>query len=452
MPSPVRNPLPDQTDDTFQNELLKSVNDFRARHGLPALTIDPNLVTSAKARAQVVSSYNQLDENHQGRIPGQGENLFWEGVIGSQPAPTTDATKSWYGEIIDYNFATSAANPNQTTGHFTQLVWQATTTIGAARVFGQSPGSPYSEMYIVAEFLPAANTPGQFAANVPAPTAGQNVDATLRWTSFDGSTWTPDTLMSGQQTAAAPAAAVAALTGPGSDTPYCVHRGNGDAALWYTSWDTDTKIPNCTSAAGPALAVYNSKLYCVHQGNGNNGLWVTTFDSASWSTDTRMTGCETAAAPALAVYNNKLYCVHKGAADNGLWITAFDGTSWSTDTRIPGPQTAAGPTLAVYNNTLYCVHRGNADSGLWVTATSDGTSWSTDTRIGVLATAAAPATAVYNGTLYLAYRGDATDTDLRYVTFDGTNWSPEAKIPGAASTTNPALAVYHNRLYCVHRN
>jgi uncharacterized Fe-S cluster protein YjdI len=448
MPNGVRNPLPDQTDDTFQQALLKSVNDFRARHSLPALTIDPQLVNTAKARAQVVSTYNALDENHQGKDPNLGENLFWEGAIANQPPPATDATQAWYSEIIDYNFATAAANPNTTTGHFTQLTWKATTTMGAARVFGQG-GNPYYEMYIVAEFSPPGNVQGQYADNVPAPTAGQNDNATLRWTSFDGSTWAPDTLMSSQQTDAGPAATVAALTG--SDTPYCVHRGNADASLWYTNWATDITIPNCRSAAGPALAVYNNNLYCVHQGNGNNGLWVTTFDGMTWSTDTRMTGCETAAVPALAVYNNKLYCVHKGAADNGIWVTTFDGTAWSTDTALPpNVSTDTGPAVAVYNNKLYCAHRGNGESGLWVTA-FDGTSWSTDTRPGVLATAAGPAAAVYNNTLYVAYRGDNTDTDLRYITFDGTNWSPEAKIPGAASTANPALTVYHNRLYCVHR-
>ena len=166
MPSPVRNPLPDTTDDTFQQQLLKSVNDFRARHGLPALTIDPQLVTAAKARAQVVSSYNGLDEDHQGKDPNLGENLYWAGVVGSQPGPATDATSDWYSEIADYNFATSAANPGQVTGHFTQLAWKATTTIGAARVFGQG-GQPYNEMYIVAEFSPPGNVGGQYAANVP---------------------------------------------------------------------------------------------------------------------------------------------------------------------------------------------------------------------------------------------------------------------------------------------
>jgi hypothetical protein len=141
MTSPVRNRFPDQTDDAFQQELLKSVNDFRARHGVPALTIDPQLVTAAKARAQVVSTYNQLDENHQGRDPNLGENLYWGASGSSQPAPATDATKSWYGEIIDYNFATAAANPGAVTGHFTQLVWKGTTTIGAARVSGQGPST-----------------------------------------------------------------------------------------------------------------------------------------------------------------------------------------------------------------------------------------------------------------------------------------------------------------------
>jgi glioma pathogenesis-related protein 2 len=168
--SPTRAPLPDKTDDAFQQELLKSVNDYRAKHGVPALTIDPKLVTSAKDRAQVVSSYNQLDEDHQGAIKGQGENLYWGASSGDQLGSAADATKDWYSEISNYNFTTAAANPGTVTGHFTQLVWKATTTIGAARAYGK--GSQYYETYIVAEFSAQGNMTGQYADNVPAPTSG----------------------------------------------------------------------------------------------------------------------------------------------------------------------------------------------------------------------------------------------------------------------------------------
>ena len=150
--------------------MLQSVNALRAKHGVPALTIDPKLVTAAKARAQVVSSYNALDENHQGADPNLGENLYWGGATSGPPAPATAAATDWYNEISDYDFTAAASKPGTTTGHFTQLVWKATTTIGAARAAGQGP--QYYETYIVAEFSPAGNVTGQYAANVPPPIAG----------------------------------------------------------------------------------------------------------------------------------------------------------------------------------------------------------------------------------------------------------------------------------------
>ena len=455
-PTPIRSPLPDQTDDAFQQAMLQSVNSFRARHGLAPVTIDPNLVTAAKNRVQVVSTYDMLSENHQGAIAGLGENLFWGSSSGAPPNQATDATNAWYSEILDYNFTTASANPGQTTGHFTQLVWAATTTIGAARAAGPvtvGSTSPDYETYIAVEFSPAGNMAGQFAANVLAPTAGQNDHATLRWTSSDGTAWTPDILMSSHQTAAGPAAALANLIG--LDTLYCAHRGSGDAYVWYTTWGTDTRVPNCTSGSTPALAQFSGKLYCVHRGNDpGTGLWVTIFDGMNWSTDTIIPGASTAAGPALAVFNNTLYCAHRGAADGGVWVTTTaDGATWSTDTHIPNVGTAAGPALAVFNNTLYCAHRGAGDSGLWVTSTPDGATWSTDTRIPSVATAAGPALTVFNNTLYLAYRGDGTDTNLRYITSaDGKTWSAENLITGVTSTMNPALAVYHGRLYLVHRS
>jgi len=446
MTSPVRDPLPDRTDDVFLKELLDSVNVFRARHGVEPLTLDPDLVKYAKNRAKVVSTYDGLDENHAGnKGSGYGENMSLQMTMSDQPAPTTVASSSWYGEIVDYDFADAKSYAGQVTGHFTQLVWKGSTKFGAARVFGKGP--EYYETYIVANFSPAGNMGGEYATNVVTPTTGQDNDATLRWTSFDGTTWSPVALLSDHESSHGPAAAMFNVFG---ETLYCVHKGNTDTTLRYTTWATDTPIPNCATAVASALAVYQNKLYCAHLDTTSDAqLQYTRFNGMSWAKATQIGG-QAGAGPALAVYQDKLYCAHRGPSkDARIWFTSFDGKAWATDTPIPIPncETEVIPALAVYQDKLYCAHRGN-DAYVRCT-TFDGTSWSADNRISDIPTASGPALAVYQDKLYCVYRGAANN--LRYLTFDGTTWSAPATIPNATTTKNPALAVHHNRLYCVHR-
>jgi hypothetical protein len=438
--------LPDRTDDVFLKELLDSVNAFRARHGAPPLTLDQDLVTNARARAKVVSTYDGLDEDHRGATEGIGENLSWQATGSDQPASTVDACAGWYGEIIDYDFAGAKGfDPDKyATGHFTQLVWKGSTKFGAARAFGKkSESATMYETYIVANFSPAGNLPSAHAANVLAPTAGQSVDATLRWTSFNGTTWSQDTLLAGES---ATGPAVASYNPFGLANLYCAHRGNDDANLWYTTWANDVKFPGM-SDHGPALAVFQNKLHCVHRGTNDRRIWHTSYDGMAWAED-KVTNSQTEAAPALATFQNKLYCVHRGGGDLGLWFKTFDGTAWTDGTRISTYQSSTAPGLAVYKDKLYCAHRGGDDANVWWTA-FDGTSWGPDNKLTQVSTQSGPALAVFQDKLYLVFR--ATDDTLRYTTFDGTSWTAVSTIPGAKSTAHPALAVHHDRMYCVHR-
>lgn len=441
----TRDPLPDKTDDTFVKELLDSVNALRARHGAAPLTLDKALTDNAKARAQAVSSYNALDEDHRGATPDLGENLSWQASGNDQPAPTTGASWGWYSEIADYDYAEATSYGGWATGHFTQLVWRASTKFGAARAFGKSPGSEWYETYIVANFAPAGNMAGQFATNVAAPTKGQGNAATLRWTSFDGSTWSPVTLLSEHESATGPAAAVF------GGIPYCVHRNNADAGISYTTWGADAAIPGCQTDHAPALAVHQDKLFCAHRGAGSDSaLRYTSFDGMSWAADTEITGCRTSAAPSLAVYQDKLFCAYRGdGADATIGCTTFDGTSWTTAAKTPNAKTTTAPALAVYKDKLYCAHGIERETRLAVTR-FDGSAWTDSTAVVNCQTNTAPSLATYKDKLHCVYRG--TDGKLRFLSFDGTSWTPQALVPNATATGNPALTVHHDRLYCVYRN
>ena len=90
-----------------------------------------------------------------------GENL----AVGSGSgwASATDAANSavdlWDNEDALYNY--NDPEFSDATGHYTQLVWKASTQIGFGAFLTSS-----GEWLIVAEFDPPGNVEGEFAANV----------------------------------------------------------------------------------------------------------------------------------------------------------------------------------------------------------------------------------------------------------------------------------------------
>lgn len=156
----TRPALPDNTTPEFQAEALAEANAFRAKHHAPPLVMDPELNSYAMARAASRSEQEKLKAGHTDLRAQTGENIFWGG--GSEALPGSEAVTRWYNEIAAYDFAAAQFSPGA--GHFTQLVWKASTKVGIARAAGQ--GSEYFETYIVFVFEERGNMQGAFANNV----------------------------------------------------------------------------------------------------------------------------------------------------------------------------------------------------------------------------------------------------------------------------------------------
>jgi hypothetical protein len=165
----MRDAFPVVTDQAFLDGMLASVNQYRAKHGVPPVTLDHTLVDYAKSRASLVSTEEGLSRGHADLDERYGENLSWHASTAQEAAGAEAATSSWYGEITDYNFADPSSSGPGVTGHFSQLVWKETAKVGFGRAFGR--GAEWWETYIVATFYPAGNMEGAYEANVPPPTA-----------------------------------------------------------------------------------------------------------------------------------------------------------------------------------------------------------------------------------------------------------------------------------------
>ncbi|PBK60891.1 PR-1-like protein [Armillaria solidipes] len=127
-------------DDAFQSAILDTTNSYRSAHGADALTWNDTLASYALEHTQ-----SCVFEHSGGPY---GENL-----AAGYESPEA-SVKAWGDEGDSYNCSDPGFSSD--TGHFTQLVWKSTTTVGCARVncdgTNDTPG-----WYVTCEYDPAGN-------------------------------------------------------------------------------------------------------------------------------------------------------------------------------------------------------------------------------------------------------------------------------------------------------
>ncbi|KAI9054379.1 hypothetical protein LZ554_001542 [Drepanopeziza brunnea f. sp. 'monogermtubi'] len=142
-------------DAQFQSQLVSDHVWYRAQHGAGPVTWSDEL-----ARSSTVWIEN-CKFGHSG-TPGVGENI----ALGY--SKLVDAVNAWGLERLNYDFA--APGFSSGTGHFTQMVWKATTKIGCAKkqctVPGFGNGGP--AWYLVCQYSAQGNivNAGFFETNV----------------------------------------------------------------------------------------------------------------------------------------------------------------------------------------------------------------------------------------------------------------------------------------------
>jgi pathogenesis-related protein 1 len=126
--------------------------------GLPALTWDPALAKIAAAwgaKCQSNDGSGLIDHNP-GRSNGYptyvGENIY--GTTGTPTA--AEAVKLWVDEKSSYNYASNQCSG--VCGHYTQVVWKATTKVGCA--ISRCANIKYGNS-IICDYGPGGNFNGQ---------------------------------------------------------------------------------------------------------------------------------------------------------------------------------------------------------------------------------------------------------------------------------------------------
>lgn len=87
-----------------------------------------------------------------------GENIF----AATNAATITEAVNTWASEGADYDYATNTCSGSNVCGHYTQLVWRDTTSVGCA-LHQCTTGSPFGSgewWFAVCDYAPAGNFVG----------------------------------------------------------------------------------------------------------------------------------------------------------------------------------------------------------------------------------------------------------------------------------------------------
>jgi len=153
----------------FQAATLAQHNKYRAMHRSPAMKNSASLAATAQAWAENLARTGNFQHSSRSQRNNAGENLYYFATTQSNIAPeqlAQQAVKSWYDEVANYDF--NRPGFSMKTGHFTQVVWKASTQLGcgAARGTLQQNGRVFNAFYVACHYAPAGNFQGQFPANV----------------------------------------------------------------------------------------------------------------------------------------------------------------------------------------------------------------------------------------------------------------------------------------------
>ncbi|XP_010558299.1 PREDICTED: pathogenesis-related protein PRB1-2 [Tarenaya hassleriana] len=132
------------------SEFLNAHNTARGVHGMPPLRWDVGLTRFASQWARK----RKVDCKMVHSGGPYGENMFWSRAMAWSPSKIV---AQWVGERSNYNPTSNSCSPGSMCGHYTQVVWRTTTSVGCASI------KCYNETgYLaVCEYNPPGNYEGE---------------------------------------------------------------------------------------------------------------------------------------------------------------------------------------------------------------------------------------------------------------------------------------------------
>ncbi|HEY0665299.1 MAG TPA: CAP domain-containing protein [Gallionella sp.] len=145
--------------------LVAAHNQWRAKVGVKEkLSYSPELAKSAQAWANTLMRTNRCQMKHSEPDGKYGENLYWgsavqwsDGRRELQQVTPQQVVDSWGSEKADYDYASNSCKPGKMCGHYTQVVWRSTKTVGCAMAVCMDS----QQQVWVCQYQPAGNWVGE---------------------------------------------------------------------------------------------------------------------------------------------------------------------------------------------------------------------------------------------------------------------------------------------------
>ncbi len=117
------------------SKMLKLHNDARQSVGVPPLIWSEALAVGAQTWSDQLKT-ESCKFRHDPGTP-HGENIYWGWVSGNKSfeglvSSPEEAVKLWVDEKAFYNYEKNTCTPGEQCGHYTQIVWKDTTSVGCA--------------------------------------------------------------------------------------------------------------------------------------------------------------------------------------------------------------------------------------------------------------------------------------------------------------------------------
>ena len=146
-------------------EFVTTHNKWRAEAGVAEkLSYSSALAASAQTWADSLKQTNHCQMRHSKPDGKYGENLYWGGALNwsdgrkeLQKVSPAQVVNGWGSEKVNYDYASNSCMPGKICGHYTQMVWRTTTTVGCARAVCEDT----QQQVWVCQYQPAGNIVGE---------------------------------------------------------------------------------------------------------------------------------------------------------------------------------------------------------------------------------------------------------------------------------------------------
>ncbi len=125
--------------DFDEHEMVAAHNRWRKTVGVPPLAYSAALAASSQEWANQLKQENRCRMQHSKPDGKYGENLYWgsalewsDGRREVQKVSPKKVVDDWASERADYDYKDNSCANGKVCGHYTQVIWKTTTTVGCA--------------------------------------------------------------------------------------------------------------------------------------------------------------------------------------------------------------------------------------------------------------------------------------------------------------------------------